>query len=835
MKSSACAFGWLALLLNFGAPTMAQVVGDRITATTVTSADNQNFVINNGDRAGSNLFHSFQEFSVPTGGSAIFNVAPEVQNIFSRVTGSNISQINGLIQANGNANLFLLNPNGIIFGSQARLDIGGSFLASTAQSIRFADGFQFSATSSPGTLLSITAPIGLQLGQNSRPITVNHDPELDGTTNLGLQIKASESLSLVGGDIILNGGRLTAIGGQIQLAGLADAGLVTLGQNQALTLPETVTRSQITLRNHALVSASAAAPNSSIVIQADRLRLTQDSTLVAGITPTLPPGFTTGGIDIEADAIQLRSGNIYTGVETGLSGNGGSINLTTRSLWLDRGGRIASTNLGRGIIQDVNINAQQITVDGTGSQLLDRTVTGIYSILLDTGVGSAGNININTTDLSVINGGLVSASTLGNGNGGNVNITATGTVKVDGVTPEWFVGIASLIGSTVEEDAIGNGGNVRITASTLQLSQGGAVTGRAVGQGNGGNIRLNLDRLEATRGGQVSTTSQGTGQAGNIIANVRDRIFLSGQDEIYATRVSAFGQFSAFGGASSGLYANTIQNSSGQGGNLQIQTHDLFIQDRGLISVSSAGTGSAGNLQIRATQIALSDRATLEAETAGGNRGNLTLQTHLLSLTTGSDITTNASRQATGGNIVIGADTIIGQDNSDIVARAEQGEGGNIQISTDGLFGIQPRSQLTPGSEINASSQFGLSGSVNIAPTYTDANSGLIVLPSEVTDASELIIAGCGDRQSQFIITGRGGTPETPFNAVGNRTWPDLRSPSAFMHSPSTEKLTTDNSIDSPILEASSWTINANQQIELIATNNVGNTDHAATCSSLND
>jgi filamentous hemagglutinin family protein len=106
----------------------AQVIPDGTLKTTVSQSGN-NFTITNGDRVGNNLFHSFSQFSIPSKGSAFFNNASDIQNIFSRVTGGSVSNIDGLIQANGSANLFLLNPSGIIFGPNAKLDISGSFVA----------------------------------------------------------------------------------------------------------------------------------------------------------------------------------------------------------------------------------------------------------------------------------------------------------------------------------------------------------------------------------------------------------------------------------------------------------------------------------------------------------------------------------------------------------------------------------------------------------------------------------------------------------------------------------------------------------------------------------
>jgi filamentous haemagglutinin family N-terminal domain len=199
----------------------AQVVGDTTLPTEERSqvTGNPNFQIDGGARRDGNLFHSFQSFSVPTGGSAFFNNAVDVQNIFSRVTGGSISNIDGVIRANGTANLFLLNPNGILFGARARLNIGGSFVASTANSINFADNFQYSATNPQTTpLLTVRVPVGLQMGTNPGSIVVQGNgydlsiqvpifsPIIRGASSTGLRVSPGKTLALVGGDVDIVGG-----------------------------------------------------------------------------------------------------------------------------------------------------------------------------------------------------------------------------------------------------------------------------------------------------------------------------------------------------------------------------------------------------------------------------------------------------------------------------------------------------------------------------------------------------------------------------------------------------------------------------------------------------
>ncbi|MDY7024405.1 MAG: filamentous hemagglutinin N-terminal domain-containing protein, partial [Cyanobacteriota bacterium] len=208
----------MAFIFGQSLVTVAQIVPDStLPNPTVVTPEGNTRRIEAGTRRGNNLFHSFQQFSIPTGTTAFFNNAIEIQNIFSRVTGLSLSNIDGIIRANGNANLFLINPNGIIFGPNAALEIGGSFLGSTAEAINFADGSQFRATqSSQSPLLTVSVPIGLQMGRSpasigNQSLAVNRN-----NTIVGLEVQPGKTLGLVGGNIIINGGRLTATEGRIE-------------------------------------------------------------------------------------------------------------------------------------------------------------------------------------------------------------------------------------------------------------------------------------------------------------------------------------------------------------------------------------------------------------------------------------------------------------------------------------------------------------------------------------------------------------------------------------------------------------------------------------------
>ena len=233
MKGIAFLPGFIGVLLTLGItlPASCEVLSDG-TTNTIVNINGNNFTILNGIQRGSNLFHSFKEFSIPTGGSATFNNSTDVVNIINRVTGGNISNIDGLIKANGNANLFLINPAGIVFGENAKLDIGGSFLGSTAESILFEDGFEFSTVNTSGTpLLTISVPVGLQMGNNPAPIQVEgtgHAVQLVNRLRplsrfpspTELRVQTGKTLALVGGELNLTGATITAEQGRIELGSL---------------------------------------------------------------------------------------------------------------------------------------------------------------------------------------------------------------------------------------------------------------------------------------------------------------------------------------------------------------------------------------------------------------------------------------------------------------------------------------------------------------------------------------------------------------------------------------------------------------------------------------
>ncbi len=258
----------------------AQVTPDNTLGTensTVTSGVIRNSLpsnlINGGAKRGANLFHSFGEFNVDAGRGVYFTNPPGIENIISRVTGSNPSQIRGTLGVTGgNANLFLINPNGIVFGAGARLDVGGSFVATTANAIQFSNQGFFNASDPNVPLLLTVNPSALIFDQVSAASIINNSVapagrQLVEDKNLlvppislfGLRVPDGRSLLLVGGNVRLDGGGLNALGGQVEIGGLAGTGTVGLnvaGNTLDLSFPVGVQRADVSLLNGARVDAS---------------------------------------------------------------------------------------------------------------------------------------------------------------------------------------------------------------------------------------------------------------------------------------------------------------------------------------------------------------------------------------------------------------------------------------------------------------------------------------------------------------------------------------------------------------------------------------------------
>ncbi|MBD2605514.1 S-layer family protein [Scytonema hofmannii FACHB-248] len=796
-------------------PVVAQVTSDGTTNTIVNQSGN-NFNILNGIEKANNLFHSFSNFSLPTGSSATFDLTntPNITTIFSRVTGGNVSDINGLIQTlNGNypVSLFLMNPAGIVFRENAQLNIGGSFISTTANSIKFADGVEFGAINSQSApLLSINVPIGLQMGNNPAPITVQgtgHRLSNPGGLPLvtqnpsvtELRVQPGKTLALVGGNLNLNGATLTAKRGQVELGSVSGAGLVSLiptAQGYTLGYENGQNFGDIQLTQRSLLDISGVNAGS-VQIQGRQIQFTDGSLVLARNFGNLPGG----DIRLQAtEAIDLigrtADTTIPSGVRTEAVGiaASGNISVITPRLTLQVGGGLNSISVGVAPSGNIHIDATAIELSGF-SPINPNSVSSLSTS--GYGSGNTGDISVNANSLLVSNGGSLISATFGSGSSGKVTIRTNHTT-VMGESPS---GLYSNISSITF--ATGNAKTLTLDTAKLQILDGGAVGATTFFAGNGGDISINATESIEISGRSRSNNSSINSSSILLSPLLRQKFHLPDK-----------------------LTANA--------GNVSITTPNLTVRDGGTVSVTSQGSGNGGSLKITANTIRLDRQGSIQAQTESGNGGNIDLQVgNLLLLRHKSAIAATAGDNGDGGNININAPIIAGLEDSDIIANAIKGRGGNIQITTQGIFGLKFRDQLTPDNDITVSSQLGVNGNVQINTIGVDPNSGLVELPANVTDPSQQIATGCASNQgSSFVATGRGGVPQNPTQEVrSDRTWSDTRDISAF------RKIgeVTAQIPESPetLVQATSWHRNAQGKIELIADKSPTQAQQPLTCAAV--
>ncbi|MEM9220666.1 MAG: filamentous hemagglutinin N-terminal domain-containing protein, partial [Cyanobacteria bacterium P01_F01_bin.150] len=349
---------------------LAQIIPDntlREESSIVTpgSADGRltEVLINGGAERGSALFHSFDDFNVNSGQEVSFVPGSSINQIFSRVTGGRISNINGLLGVDGLADLFFLNPNGVIFGPNAELDVGGSFVVTTGDRILFNKDISFSAVNpqAPSSLLTITSPFGIQFGANPGAIHVRQSD---------LAVPQGENLALIGGDIrINNGANLTARDGHLNLSAVSEAGIVDFKREASnprnlVQIPDGIERANIALRNNSQGQVQGNGTGT-IMLQANNVTLS-GSQLQAGINQDSGAIDTRGGaIRIEAtgDVRLVQRAEIRNEVRETALGNGGRIVIWGDRLLMRDGSEIRTGTSSSGSAGSIRIKVDQLILE----------------------------------------------------------------------------------------------------------------------------------------------------------------------------------------------------------------------------------------------------------------------------------------------------------------------------------------------------------------------------------------------------------------------------------------------------------------------------------------
>jgi len=449
-------------------------------------------LIEGGAIRGGNLFHSFEDFNVEAGGRVYFANPAGIDSILSRVTGGDLSNIFGTLGVDGAADLFLLNPNGIVFGETAVLDVQGSLTISTASSIQLGEDGRFSATNPASDNLLEIDPSVFWFDELVQPGAIT----ITGST---LQMPIGEALSLVGGEVRIDGAQINAPGGRVNIAALAEGGSIRFDAPNALLMVEdTLARSDVFLGNAASINVQSDG-GGNISIYSRNLSVANSSGISAGIASGL------GTINSRAGNIQINATETVTVADSSTiangtvgTGDGGNVDVTANNIELINGSQISTAGLGQGQVGDVNLFAEN-RITFSGRSLLDATTpSGITSSIASSGfVPGVGNFP-------------------GEGNSGNIQLRAREIALSDA---------AQIFSSSFA--ASGNAGDITFTADTLVLTEGSKITsGTFLSAGDAGDITLNvsdrvtLDGVDPSTQLVSSVSSEvgagSTGDGGNI-------------------------------------------------------------------------------------------------------------------------------------------------------------------------------------------------------------------------------------------------------------------------------------------------------------------------------
>ncbi|MCT7988609.1 S-layer family protein [Laspinema olomoucense] len=737
----AIAFG--SFFYPLSSPAQTQIFPDgTLPSPSVVTNDGTIQTITGGTEIGGSLFHSFQEFSLMTGNTALFENSLTVENILTRITGVNSSLIDGIIRANGSANLYLINPNGIVFGPNAQLNIGGSFFASTAESIVLGDGTLFSAIAPEAPpLLTLNVPVGLQFGANPGNIGVQSQGVNSSGEPVGLQVLPGQTLGLFGGNVLLDGGQVRSPGGRIEVGSVGGNSRISLtptdrGMKAGYEGVESFQDIQLTQQSGINTSGDG---GGTIHLQGRRIAVGEGSQVLAVNVGSLPGG----SLNIkasEAVAITGADPENFTAVfsDTRGVGTGGDLNIETGQFLVQGTGLVSASTFGQGAGGNLTIKAaDSITLIGAGLEPLQLLIGGALSgqlqpedrigglVMGTVGEAATGNMTLEAGNaIGLYNGALIYRPTFGDAAGGNLLMRAGNKIEAiaagvlsntafgsGGSAGDVTIETRNLIitdGTVISNGTLGNGpgGNITVNASEMVEISGtvpgnilptGILNNTLFGTGTGGDVTIKTARLINRGGGLITTNSGG----GNISIGVVPFGGVGGNITIEASESVEISGVSPDGKVTSGPGTTTF--SENPAGNLTISTGKLTISEGAIVSSATFNSGDGGTLTVNASEgidisgqspitglpstlVSSSGRADIPDLEVTGSGGNLRVSTGELVVRDGATLDVRSFGAGNAGILEIVAESVRVDTGGSLNAATVSGAGGNIQLRSPTLL-----------------------------------------------------------------------------------------------------------------------------------------------------
>ena len=607
------------VLLAHGAIQAEVITDGSMGAATNLGGPNFQIDANLGTQAGENLFHSFTQFPTATGEPATFNGPASINNIISRVTGGSASQIDGTLASTiSGADLYLINPQGVLFGKDAQIDVPGSLYVSTAEQIGFVDGAVFSTNPNSADMLTVAAPSSFGFLTPS-PATIQIHAE-------NLAAASGERLNFIGGDIDIS---IEAAGQPGINANSGGINLVSSGGGNQVNLiggrPDlgSQTGGDISLSGHAQVKVNTFSDRDAgnLFIQADTLSLSGQAVVESSALGSTGDA---GNIVIQTKTLTL-SGEAHLNTSTANASDAGLIDITTDQLHLTDNTFLGSNSLTESIgdTGSLHIRAKEMALSGN-AEIFTRTV----------GSGGTGIIKIKAERIDLSGRTLISSLTLHSKRFGGIGLEASQSIRL---TESATIGIPKFDSEARNNEDV-SGGNITITTPYLSIIGQGDTDGdvgvdsawimvNALSDSNvsPGTITIHSDRIHMANGAAISARSLGSGSAGNID--------ISGSDSLSLHNASLL-----------------IDSPSANGGNIHLSGFkQIDLQDSRIAAL--AGVGDGGNVNIN-TQLVVLDSSRISADSGGASGGRLDIQSTLVR-TPDSTTTARGAAQAQDGEVFI--------------------------------------------------------------------------------------------------------------------------------------------------------------------------------------